>query len=300
MRAATSELLGAALAAALEQGALSTSRRTSSMTLATSVRRIRCRAPPRPQRGGPSCDGVGSPAWRCLMYRMFSRLHVVGWALTGALAIALIGALAGVVRSGPLDPPGPPSSTTIEAVVKPAPGRIIVVAEDVVLHAGARCGQPCARRPSHEFVRFGFPTDTATPTSTTTPIDSPTPGPGTPPAGVTDRPFATVDVSDCNGLDVFASASLVNPAVYGSALVRISFATALAGSSGFTPLSVDRGNYAAGSLDLFPYLDEQRASAKLIWGAVDGPRSPNLAVYLLRTDSQPADAVLSLSIYCSY
>ncbi len=34
-----------------------------------------------------------------------------GWAVAGALAIALIGALAGVVRGGPLDPPGPPAST---------------------------------------------------------------------------------------------------------------------------------------------------------------------------------------------
>ena len=40
-----------------------------------------------------------------------SLLDRAGWAIAGALAIALIGALAGVVSGGPLDPPGPPAST---------------------------------------------------------------------------------------------------------------------------------------------------------------------------------------------
>ncbi len=40
--------------------------------------------------------------------RLLDRL---GWAVAGALALALIGALAGVVQGGPLDPPGPPAST---------------------------------------------------------------------------------------------------------------------------------------------------------------------------------------------
>jgi len=38
-------------------------------------------------------------------------LDRLGWAVAGALAIALIGALAGVVQGGPLDPPAPPAST---------------------------------------------------------------------------------------------------------------------------------------------------------------------------------------------
>ena len=40
-----------------------------------------------------------------------SLLDRAAWAVAGALAVALIGTLAGVVRGGPLDPPGPPSST---------------------------------------------------------------------------------------------------------------------------------------------------------------------------------------------
>lgn len=36
----------------------------------------------------------------------------IGWAAAGALGIALIAVLAGVVRAGPLDPPGPPASTS--------------------------------------------------------------------------------------------------------------------------------------------------------------------------------------------
>lgn len=40
-----------------------------------------------------------------------SLLDRAAWAVAGALAVALIGSLAGVVRGGPLDPPGAPSST---------------------------------------------------------------------------------------------------------------------------------------------------------------------------------------------
>ena len=40
-----------------------------------------------------------------------SLLDRAAWAVAGALAVALIGTLAGVVRGGPLDPPGAPSST---------------------------------------------------------------------------------------------------------------------------------------------------------------------------------------------
>jgi parallel beta-helix repeat protein len=40
-----------------------------------------------------------------------SLLDRAAWAVAGALAVALIGSLAGVVRGGPLDPPGPPAST---------------------------------------------------------------------------------------------------------------------------------------------------------------------------------------------
>jgi hypothetical protein len=40
------------------------------------------------------------------------RLHArLGWAVAAALAVGLLGALAGIVRGGTLDPPGPPSST---------------------------------------------------------------------------------------------------------------------------------------------------------------------------------------------
>lgn len=40
-----------------------------------------------------------------------SLLDRAAWAVAGALAVALIGTVAGVVRGGPLDPPGSPSST---------------------------------------------------------------------------------------------------------------------------------------------------------------------------------------------
>ncbi len=40
-----------------------------------------------------------------------SLLDRAAWAVAGALAVALIGSLAGVVRGGPLDPPGAPAST---------------------------------------------------------------------------------------------------------------------------------------------------------------------------------------------
>lgn len=40
-----------------------------------------------------------------------SLLDRAAWAVAGALAVALIASLAGVVRGGPLDPPGPPAST---------------------------------------------------------------------------------------------------------------------------------------------------------------------------------------------
>ena len=41
--------------------------------------------------------------------RLFDRL---GWAIAGALALALIAVVAGVVRAGPLDPPNPPGPTS--------------------------------------------------------------------------------------------------------------------------------------------------------------------------------------------
>jgi hypothetical protein len=40
-----------------------------------------------------------------------SLLDRASWAVSGALAIALIASFAGVVRGGPLDPPAPPAST---------------------------------------------------------------------------------------------------------------------------------------------------------------------------------------------
>lgn len=43
-----------------------------------------------------------------VIHRVFDR---IGWAIAGALGIALIAVVAGVVRAGPLDPPGPPAST---------------------------------------------------------------------------------------------------------------------------------------------------------------------------------------------
>ena len=46
------------------------------------------------------------------MGAMTSRLvRRAGWAAAGALAVAVVLAAAGVVRGGPLDPPGPPNST---------------------------------------------------------------------------------------------------------------------------------------------------------------------------------------------
>ena len=43
----------------------------------------------------------------------------VAWAIAGALALSVVASLAGVVRGGPLDPPGPPQSTmkTLDDVV---------------------------------------------------------------------------------------------------------------------------------------------------------------------------------------
>jgi hypothetical protein len=42
------------------------------------------------------------------MSRIFDRL---GWALAGALALGFVAVVAGAVRAGPLDPPGPPTSS---------------------------------------------------------------------------------------------------------------------------------------------------------------------------------------------
>src|ERR1700694_3565657 len=47
-------------------------------------------------------------------------INKAGWVVAGALAIAVVASIAGVVFGGPLDPPGPPGSTQRNLIFQPA------------------------------------------------------------------------------------------------------------------------------------------------------------------------------------
>ena len=244
----------------------------------------------------------------------------LAWIAAATLAIAVTAGAARVALSGPLDPPGPPSPTgPLQAVLIPPKGRLIDVAADVLIPAGAGFVTSTPVVPTSTPV---VPTSTATPTSTPTETSTPPPtATNTPTVTITPSPTRTgtptpggplpptgavllgyVDVSDCLQLTAFASARLVT-AEPGAGVDRVRVWLVLS-SDGSHPSKGAAFDDTNGPLNV-PVPDDAsigRSSSRARFGVGGGltfqQTAPYVGVFATGSGLYTTDVLLSVSLYC--
>ena len=224
-------------------------------------------------------------------------MNRIGWLLAALLAIALTASLAGIVSGGPLDPPGPPAPTgPIQAVLQQPSGRVIQVALNVIVPH-----QVAAATPTPAATTTSTPTATTTSTATSTATGTAaSTGTVVPPAVQTLLGY--FDVRDCGKIDAFVQAVLVSPDPSGGAAnVHIRLAQSIDGASRARDIILSMSGPILQSLDVTPYLDPNpiSQSATSGFGVTPFGRSPFVGVFVERGDNQPADAKISVWLYCS-